>query len=325
MDTQAELHGIEPSTKPLIYAGPDDRHIGSENMNVILEAIERSGGTISESPEEAEAIVWLSLDSARLSDILSPKVRWVQLPSAGVETWVQSDIIDHRRVFTSARGAYSQAVAEHALALMLAGTRRLHHYARATEWDSSGVTTDGFFSGSKVVIVGCGGIGEALIRMLEPFRAEVIAVTHSGRNVPGASANLPASETARSWPEGDFFVLAAPATESTTKMIGAQQLAAMRDHAWIVNVSRGSLIDTDALVESLASERIGGAALDVTDPEPLPAGHPLWGEPRALITPHSANPRSAFISGLIDRIQDNVARFVADEPLVGVVDVELGY
>jgi D-3-phosphoglycerate dehydrogenase len=108
-------------------------------------------------------------------------------------------------------------------------------------------------------------------------------------------------------------------------MIGSSQLAAMNSDVWVVNVARGSLVDTDALVEALAAERIGGAALDVTDPEPLPEGHPLWTEPRALITPHAANPPDALARALAQRIKENVARFKAGEPLIGVVDVDSGY
>jgi phosphoglycerate dehydrogenase-like enzyme len=99
----------------------------------------------------------------------------------------------------------------------------------------------------------------------------------------------------------------------------------MREHAWVVNVARGSLIDTDALVEALAAGSIGGAALDVTDPEPLPEGHPLWSEPRALITPHSANPPDALVRRLAERVEENVSRFMAGEELIGVIDVEAGY
>jgi phosphoglycerate dehydrogenase-like enzyme len=108
-------------------------------------------------------------------------------------------------------------------------------------------------------------------------------------------------------------------------LIGARQLAAMQSHAWVVNVARGSLIDTDALVEALGAGSIGGAALDVTDPEPLPEGHPLWTEPRVLITPHAANPPDALIRRLAERVEENVARYVSGKDLAGVIDVEAGY
>jgi phosphoglycerate dehydrogenase-like enzyme len=305
---------------PLVYVGPDRDHFGPEYADVLPEAVERGGGRISEL-EEAEAVVWLGPPSG-LSDVLHGNVRWVQLPSAGVESWLESGVIDDRRVFTSAVGVYAGTVAEHALALMLAGARRLHECARATEWEER---WGRLFAGSTVVILGAGGIGRALIQLLEPFDNRVLAVTRSGRQVPGATESFSAEQTDELWPEGDFFVVAAPATASTSKLIGARQLAAMQSHAWVVNVARGSLVDTDALVEALAADSIGGAALDVTDPEPLPEGHPLWTEPRALITPHSANPPDALVQRLAERIEENVSRYVAGKDLIGVIDVEAGY
>jgi phosphoglycerate dehydrogenase-like enzyme len=173
--------------------------------------------------------------------------------------------------------------------------------------------------------LGAGGIGRALIRLLEPFDTRVLAVTHSGREVPGATESYAAERIDELWLEGDFFVLAAPATIASSKLIGARQLAAMQSHAWVVNVARGSLIDTDALVEALGAGSIGGAALDVTDPEPLPEGHPLWTEPRVLITPHAANPPDALIRRLAERVEENVARYASGKDLVGVIDVEAGY
>ena len=305
-----------------IYVGPERDHFGAEYADDFVEAVERGGGVVVDEPGEAEAIVWLGSDNSKLPELLHPGVRWVQLPSAGVESWMEEGLIDTELVYTSAAGVYSETVAEHALALMLAGARRLHESARATRWE---VGWGRSLAGSTVVILGAGGIGRALIRMLEPFGTRTLAVTRSGRVVPGATASYAADQTEELWPEGDFFVVAAPATGDTERMIGARELDAMQSHAWVVNVARGSLIDTDALVEALAEGRVGGAALDVTDPEPLPDGHPLWTEPRALITPHTANPPDALARALAGRIEENVARFKAGEELIAVVDVEAGY
>ena len=307
---------------PRIYVGPERDHFGAGYADGFIEAVERGGGRVVDDPEEAEAIVWLGSEKARLPELLHPGVRWVQLPSAGVESWMEEGLIDTERVYTSAAGVYSQTVTEHALALMLAGARRLHEAARATSWE---VCFGRLFAGSTVVILGAGGIGRALIRLLQPFGARILAVTRSGREVPGATENYSADQTGELWTVGDFFVVAAPATANTEKMIGGRELDAMQSHAWVVNVARGSLIDTNTLVEALAEGRIGGAALDVTDPEPLPEGHPLWAEPRALITPHTANPPDALARALAERIEENVSRFKADEELIAVVDVEAGY
>ena len=317
MDTQTG----ERDSEPAIYVGPDENQFGPGSADAIREAVERGGGRIPSAPDDAEAMVWLG-SAFDLAGLLHENVRWVQLHSAGVESWVDSGSIDERRVFTSAAGAYAGTVAEHALALMLAGARRLHESARATEW---GNRWGRLFAGSTVVILGAGGIGRALIRLLEPFDTRVLAATRSGREVPGATESYAADQTDELWLEGDFFVLAAPATTATSKLIGARQLASMQSHAWVVNVARGSLIDTDALVEALGAGSIGGAALDVTDPEPLPEGHPLWTEPRVLITPHAANPPNALIRRLAERVEENVARYASGKDLVGVIDVEAGY
>jgi phosphoglycerate dehydrogenase-like enzyme len=308
--------------QPAVYVGPDTDYFGAEHADTFLEAVERGGGALVDRPEEAEAVVWLGSEKSRMAEFLHPGVRWVQLPSAGIEAWVEDGLIDTRRVFTSAVGAYADTVAEHALALILAGTRRLHECARATSWEPGWGRS---LATSTVVILGAGGIGRALIRMLQPLGPRVVAVTRSGREVPGADESRAADEVDGLWPEGDFFVIAAPATAATRHMVGARELASMKARAWIVNVARGSLVDTDALVEALASGSLGGAALDVTDPEPLPYDHPLWHEPRALITPHSANPPADLARNLAERISENVARFRKGEEMIGVVDPEAGY
>ena len=306
---------------PSVYVGPDEsKQWGPESVKEIRAAAER-GGTRLTDPEEAEAIVWLGPPS-ELSEVLHEGVRWVQLPSAGVESWFESGALDTERVYTSAVGAYAGQVAEHALALMLAGARRLPECARAQSWKTIFGRP---FAGATVVILGAGGIGRALIRLLQPFGTQIVAVTRSGREVEGATESHAISDVEELWPRGDFFVVAAPATGATRHLIGADALAAMHEDAWVVNIARGSLIDTEALVEALSEASIGGAALDVTDPEPLPDGHPLWTEPRALITPHSANPPEAMARSLAERVEENVARFATGDDLLGVIDVEAGY
>lgn len=305
-----------------MYVGPERDHFGPEHTDAFPEAVERGGGRVAARAEEAEAIVWIGSDKSAMPELLHPGVRWVQLPSAGVESWMADGLLDKERVFTSAAGAYAGTVAEHALALMLAGARRFPECARADRWGERFGRT---FAGSTVVILGAGGIGRALIRLLEPFGCRILAVNRNGREVPGADESHAIDGVDKLWPQGDYFVVAAPATGATRHMIGAGGLAAMKGDAYVVNVARGSLIDTNALVEALVSGGIGGAALDVTDPEPLPHGHPLWEEPRALITPHTANPPEALVRSLAQRIEENVARYRAGQELIATVDVEAGY
>jgi D-2-hydroxyacid dehydrogenase (NADP+) len=301
-----------PPMPPAIHVGPDAEP-------AIARAAKAAGATLAPL-RDADGVVWLGHDPAALPE-LPERVRWVQLPSAGVERWLDR-VGKERATFTSAAGAYALPVAEHALGLLLAGVRGLVADARARSWEDRDGTT---LEGATVAIVGAGGIGRALIRLLAPLEVQVLAVTRRGQPVDGAARSLPADRLAEVWGAADHVVIAAPATSATRHLVGADQLAAMRDGAWLVNVARGSLVDTDALVRALAEGRLGGAALDVTDPEPLPDGHPLWEEPRAIVSPHAANPPSAQDRHLVRRVEENVRRFAAGEPLLAPVDPGAGY
>jgi len=232
-------------------------------------------------------------------------------------------VIDADRVWTSAAGAYGETVADHAVALALAGRRRLQECARADSWSRSLEGRPLF--GCTVAVVGAGAIGRAVIRLLAPWDCRIVAVTRSGRDVEEADSSLPASALEEVWPQADVVVLAAPATDATRHLVGAPELARFRSDAVLVNVARGSLIDTDALVEALAAERLGCAALDVTDPEPLPDGHPLWDEQRALITPHVANTDDIRRRTLANFTRENIRRFAAGKELRGRIDPARGY
>lgn len=291
-------------------------HIGPEPFEHLVRAVEDVGGRVVDL-SEAEGIVWAGPETD-FPEELPDSVRWVQLQSAGIEPWVERirATPDHVQ-FTSAVGAYATQVAEHALALLLAGVRGIAGYARATAWDRH---EDQVLEGSTVAIVGAGGIGGELIKLLEPHDVEILPVTRSGRD-----GTLPVERIGEIWAKADHFVIAAPATDGTRHLVGADELAQMKPHAWIVNIARGSLIDPDALVEALREERIGGAALDVTEPEPLPDDHPLWDEPRALITPHVANPQATMDRDLVRRVRENVKRFAAGAELLAPVSRDRGY
>lgn len=295
-------------------------HIGPEQDEQMTAAVERGGGELS-AAADAEAFVWRG-GPGEIGSELHPGVRWVQLPSAGVEKWLDAGAVDRDRVWTSASGVYSHQVAEHALALILAGSRRLGECARAGEWkDLFGHTLEG----RTVAIVGAGGIGRSLIGMLAPFDVNILAVTRSGRDVEGAQESMAAERMSEVWPRADVVVVAAPATSETEHLLSTEELAALPRGAYIVNVARGSLIDSEALLRSVQDGHVAGAALDVTDPEPLPADSPLWLEPRILITPHTANPPEAMDRRLAERVEENVRRYVAGDDLLGVIDLDRSY
>lgn len=301
---------------PAVFVGPEDNPL-------LTEAVERGGGKVV-ALAEAEAVV-VSGGHGELPD-LHDGVRWVQLPSAGIESWVASGLIDEDRTWTSAAGAYSTSVAEGAVALLLAGIRGIGRAARARTWDGAALDgVQGTLRGSTIAIVGAGGIGRAMIPAFTGLGARVLAVTRRGLPVEGAYETWAADRVGEVFAAADHVVLAAPATSETAALVGAAELAALGPQGWLVNIARGSLVDTDALVEALRAGTIAGAALDVTDPEPLPDGHPLWTEPRAIVTPHSTNPSALRVPLLAERITENVRRFGAGEELLGLVDLSRGY
>jgi phosphoglycerate dehydrogenase-like enzyme len=300
---------------PRVFVGPLPEALLSE-------AVLRGGGALVADMSDADMVVWND-GPASLAGQLHPGIKWVQLAAAGVDDWLASGVIDSDRVWMSGAKTYSHIVAEHALALILAGRHRLAECARQTEWrpELQGQPLDC----AAVLIVGAGGIGRGLIEMLGPLRTQTVAVTRSGSATPGAERSVAFDELADEWSRADVIVLAAPATPATYRIINSQTLEMMRSNALIVNIARGSLIDTVALVDALRHDRIGGAALDVTDPEPLPSGHPLWSDPRVLITPHAANPRDARLRRFAERVTDSVSRIGSGTEPAAVIDTKLGY
>lgn len=288
--------------------------------------IHAGGALVGEA--EADGIVWTDpRDPEGIREVLgrSP-ARWVQLPFAGIESFANAGVIDPSRTWTCAKGIYGPATAEHALALVLLAARELHRHARTRRWLSNKeLTATRRVAGGTVLIVGTGGIGTALAEMLRPLGPRLLAVNRSGRGLEGAERTLPFTRIAELLPEADWVVLAAPLTAETAKLVDAEALRAMKPSAWLVNVARGGLVDTEALVEALRDGRIAGAALDVTDPEPLPDGHPLWEMENVIITSHAANTFAMAIPELKALVERNVKHFAKGEALEGLVDVSLGY
>jgi phosphoglycerate dehydrogenase-like enzyme len=271
-------------------------------------------------------LVWAEPAKAKeLDDLLhseATSVRWVQLPWAGIEPYLE--VIDGERIWTCAKGVYADPVAEHALTLLLAGLRRLDRYGRATSWSDPQGTN---LLGANVVIIGGGGITESLLRLLEPFGADVTVVRRRATpmNAPGVSQVVGVGELDDALDDATGVVLALALTPETEGIIGRRQLERMSERGWIVNVARGRHIITTDLVEILRENRIGGAALDVTDPEPLPDDHPLWTLPNCIITPHVGNTPEMALPLLAARIAENIRRWGTGEPLLGLVDPNLGY
>lgn len=289
-------------------------------------AVAAGGGVLAGIDEHTRGLVWL--DNARpdaLHDLLKahPGISWVQLPWAGVDAF--ADVIRNHGdlLWTSAKGCFAQPVAEHALMLTLGLTRYLPRRVRAQSWDDAPLGVSLFRR--RVVIVGAGGIAIELLRLLEPFEVHATVVRRGTDPVPGAENTVPVAELDSVLPEADVVVLAAALTDETRGLFDAARIARMRGSAYLVNVGRGGLVDTDALVAALHDGTIAGAGLDVTDPEPLPAGHPLWDAPGVIITPHMADTPEMTAPLLAERIRENVEAFTSTGRFIGVIDPELGY
>ena len=320
-DAGAPLPVAPPAPGPIaILPTPTDLHVS---------AVTGAGGTVAPLDDDTRGIVWLDpRDPSGLQDALdaAPAVSWVQLPFAGVDAF--ADLIGAHGdtvLFTSAKGAYAEPVAEHALALTLATLRVLPARARASSWatEPEGVS----LYGRRVVVIGAGGIALEYLRLLAPFDVDVTVVRRSSSPVEGAARTVTTDQLDAVLPDADVVMIAAAMTSGTAKLIGPHQFSIMKPSARLVNIARGGLVDTDALVDALRSGEIAGAGVDVTDPEPLPDGHPLWETPGAVITPHQADTPEMVEPLLAERVRVNVTAFLggAGEGFVGVVDPVAGY
>jgi phosphoglycerate dehydrogenase-like enzyme len=290
----------------------------------IREAV-RAGGAEVVPVESAQGLVWTDTNAPEaLKELLAAhkQIVWVQLPWAGVEPYADAGVFDDKRVWTSGKGVYAEPVAEHALALTLAGMRELSRFAQEVSWSAqSGIS----LIGGRMTIFGAGGITTELLRLLEPFHCSVTVVRRNAQPMEGVERVLPFEHRYEALKGADVVVLALALTPETRGVISRVEFELMEPHAWLVNVARGAHVVTEDLVVALREDVIGGAALDVTDPEPLPDGHPLWRLPNCLITPHTANTEDMAKPLLSARITENVRRFAADDELIGIVDPELGY
>ncbi len=271
--------------------------------------------------DDASGLVWA--DPAQpelLPSTVHPGIDWVQLPYAGIEPFIP--LLDRDRLWTCGKGVYARPVAEHVLTSTLAMLRGFVHYARQSTW-SGPVGRN--LHGLRVTVLGGGGITTELLPLLQPFECDVTVIRRSADPFPGARRTATLAELDEILPDTDVLVLALAVTPETRGLLDARRFGLLRDDAIVVNVARGVHIVTDDLVEALETGEIGGAVVDVTDPEPLPDDHPLWSQPNCLVTPHIGNTPEMGLVLLADRVTENVRRYVTGDPLVGPVDLDLGY
>jgi phosphoglycerate dehydrogenase-like enzyme len=239
----------------------------------------------------------------------------VQVLSAGTD-WIERHVPPWAAL-CNARGARDVPVAEWVVGALLGAATGLLAGVRRGRWEAGVEPAE--LAGSTVVVLGHGSIGEAVRVRLEPLGVRVVGVARRARAGVHAVGELPGLLA-----EADALVVLAPLTEATRGLVDAAVLGALRDGALVVNAGRGAVVDTDALLAELQAGRLR-AVLDVTDPEPLPEGHPLWSLPNCVVTPHIGNTREMAEPLLSARIAENVRRWAAGEELLGPVDPDLGY
>ncbi|MBM46785.1 MAG: hydroxyacid dehydrogenase [Acidimicrobiaceae bacterium] len=290
----------------------------------LVQAVIAGGGDVT-APDIAEALVWAEPARADLLPPMlddNPNINWVQLPYAGIEPFLDMLRCRPNLTWTCGKGVYAAPVAEHALALALAGLRGVASYAQANSWSEP--RGKNLFD-ANVTILGGGGITEHLIPLLRPFDCKITVVRNQLRKMRDVTQVVASRDLHSVLPSTDLLILALALTPETAGIIGTTELALLPDEAWVVNVARGGHIVTEDLVEALREKSIGGAALDVTDPEPLPDRHPLWSLDNCLITPHIGNTPEMGLPLLAERVTENVQRRISGKQLIGPVDVDLGY
>lgn len=286
-------------------------------------AVAEAGGQLSDFDKSVGAVIWTDYSKPeQLAELLhnNPQLLWVQLPFAGVDAF--AEIIKHPVRFTSAKGAYRKPVAEHALMCMLALGRIVPERVKASTWGRQFAAS---VYDSKILVIGGGGITEELLLLLAPFKTDVTVIRKQAIELLGATRTLTFDSLDTELAKADFVVLAAALTDETRDLINAERLALMKPTAYLVNIARGPMVNTEALIDALNSDALAGAALDVTDPEPLPDGHRLWLAKNILITPHSADTRAQVVPLFSARLRENVRAYLGEGPWVGVVNPDLGY
>ncbi len=277
----------------------------------------------------AEAEILFDFDHTHREDLpaLAPKLKWIQATSAGIGQLVKRNGYDRQGWrFTTASGVHARPLAEFCLMAMLMFVKNypvMDAQKRARLWQRFNNTE---LRGMTVGIVGLGRIGRDIAQVCEFFGMRVLACRRRRTNPPHTVDTLFAPDQLNDLlPQVDFLVLCAPHTPETDGLLSAERIGLMKPGAVLINIARGALVDYSALKRALRDGRLGGAALDVTDPEPLPADDPLWDMPNVIISHHSASTADTENGKLTDLFIRNLHRYLDDEPLENLLDIELMY
>jgi phosphoglycerate dehydrogenase-like enzyme len=297
--------------------------IAPKSFPAYEQAVLDSGSVLSPLTQEVGAVIWTDYsDPKGLEKLLeeNKQLEFVQLPFAGVDAF--QNVLHFPVRFACAKGSYREPVAEHALMLALALGRVVRERVEARSWGRKFAAS---LYDANILIVGAGGITEELLKQLAPFRCNITVVRNRAEHLEGATKTVQLDELDEHLPGADWVFLACSLTESTRNLFNLERFKKMKSSAYLINVARGAVVNTSDLVTALNDDVIAGAGVDVTDPEPLPDGHPLWTAKNVIITPHTADTNAQVIRLFSIRIRENLAAYKGSGDWVGLVDPELGY
>ena len=304
--------------KELQSASPKARIVPVTNKNVMQEIGDADALIGNITPEQVRA---------------GKKLQWVQVMSAGVEGVLHlsgaNDLRDSNIVLTNNRIVQGPEIADHAMAMLLMLTRHLYTFYEHKQqelWQPPRPYPGIELSGRTAVIIGVGGIGTQIAFRAWGHGMNVIGVDPEDiPYMPIIKKIVKPDQLDEVLPEADVVFISAPHTALSHKMVGAREFELMKKDSYFIAVSRGSLYDMNGLVKALESKHLAGAGVDVTDPEPLPKGHPLWKFKNVIITPHIAGRSDKDHARMVGTVQENIRRFVEGKPLINVVDKQKGY
>ena len=296
-----------------------------------IESVQRSSyDGIEDDLRTAEVVVTWSLRPEQFK--AASHLRWIHSPAAAVHQLMFPELVNSDVVLTNAREVHGPVVAEHVMALIFALAKCLpqavcaqqkHVWAQEAIWHGRPRE----LAGATLGLVGLGSIGREVARHASNLGMRVIAVReNTAKPTPqGVQEVFASSQLDALLAQSDYIVLAAPVTSGTRGLINAARFGKMKPEACLINVGRGPLVDEGALIDALREKRIGGAALDVFEEEPLPADSPLWDLENLLITPHTAGLTEKLWERHYQLISENLRRYIAGQPLLSIVDKKLGY
>jgi len=308
----------------VLCAHADERPPDLGELPVELRHCDAAG--LADAVRGAQVLMLWDFFSTAVRDVwrYADALEWIHVTAAGVDTLLFAELRRSDVVVTNAHGVFDRPIAEYVLGAILAhakDSRRSLELQRERQWLHRETRS---VAGATAIVVGTGGIGREIARLLRAAGLEVRATGRTERTDPELGDVLASADLAAHVGWADHLVLAAPLTDATRGLVGAEVLAAMRPGSHLVNIARGPLVEEDALLEALRAGRIA-ATLDVFDAEPLPPDSPLWSAPGAVVTAHMSGDVVGWRETLARQFVDNANRWLSGQPLLNVVDKQLGY